>query len=278
MSVDLERLKRETSDLAKQFRRANQNDLADSLDINARDFGVKAKIAAGRGLETFTPQAPESDSSTPTMDVVFGCRFDQIAHSADEINAETKAFVGLLTQGIFQRFPTSLEHIYTAYPEGRITMGSLNITGQSGPELEVELDGVADVQPDFDARHMLHSDRFETTVDPNYRTAMLRVKDTGLIGTPTTDQLYERAAWLGLDLCLSAVGPHQRLKDTDQPLNDVYWIAMKQIPDRDGDPDVFGLDRSEDVRWLYGRWARPGNRWNPGSQIVFSVPQVNLKP
>lgn len=256
-----------------KFGKQNPNH-AELRFIDADLAGRRARIAQLQTMQS----ADEAPLAGEDMLAVFGCRLDQIAHSAAEITAETRAFVGPLTQGIFQRFPTDLEHIYTSYPEGRIIMGSLNITGQSGSELEAELDGIDDVQIGLDARHMLHSDKFETLVYPNYRTAMLRVQDTGLRGTPTTEQLFERAAWLGLALCLSAVGPHQRKEDTDQPLNNVYWIAMKQIPGRDGNPDVFELGRDGDGRWLRGRWAGPDRRWGPEARVVFSVPQVNLKP
>ncbi len=102
---------------------------------------------------------------------------------------------------------------------------------------------------------------------------MVRVKvsDLGLTGNPTTDQIYEKANSLGLDLCPAEVGPYQRLADKDQEMNTLYWIAMKQITDSDGHPVVFRLTRGTDGSWLLGRWAGPDGRWRPGYRLVFSL-------
>lgn len=80
-----------------------------------------------------------------------------------------------------------------------------------------------------------------------------------------------RMTELGLDLCLPEVGIYQRLKDTKQPLGDWYWIAMKQIAGRGGDPHVFDLERHGDGLWLSSCWAVPGYPWGPYGEFVFSL-------
>lgn len=82
---------------------------------------------------------------------------------------------------------------------------------------------------------------FVTLKEPeDIQIVRLKVRDLGLGGTATSDQIYERGRALGFELCSAEVGPHLRLKDTDQPLGSVYWIAMKQIVGRYGYPSVFG--------------------------------------
>lgn len=64
--------------------------------------------------------------------------------------------------------------------------------------------------------------------------------------------------------------PNLRLQYSEQPLNEWFLIAMKQISDRDGDLGVFDLVRDSGGLWLSGGWARPGSRWNPDFEFVFS--------
>jgi len=44
---------------------------------------------------------------------------------------------------------------------------------------------------------------------------------------------------------------------------------MKQITDRDGNPNVFDLDLDGDQPTLYGRYIKPGSRWHSLSKFVF---------
>ena len=46
-------------------------------------------------------------------------------------------------------------------------------------------------------------------------------------------------------------------------------IAMKQISDRDGDPDVFYLSSGGDGLELDGAYARPAFTWGAGNAFVF---------
>jgi len=41
--------------------------------------------------------------------------------------------------------------------------------------------------------------------------------------------------------------------------------------DRDGNPNVFNLERNEDGMWLNDNWAKPDNRWNPDNAFVFRL-------
>src|SRR3989338_9869010 len=99
----------------------------------------------------------------------------------------------------------------------------------------------------------------------------ISVADLGFDRGATTDQVYGRAQSLGLELCPAEVGPHYRLKYIDQPLNEWFWIAMKQITERNGNPGVFDLVRDEDGLWLTNNWAKPENRWNSDYKFVFRL-------
>ena len=89
----------------------------------------------------------------------------------------------------------------------------------------------------------------------------------------TTAEIYQKAEKLGLELCPAEVGPGLRLKYLDQPLNEWFLIAMKQISDRGSGPRVFRLVRRADGLWLGGGWAGPGGGWRPTDRFVFVLPR-----
>ena len=106
------------------------------------------------------------------------------------------------------------------------------------------------------------------------KLARVKVRDLGFTKTPTTDQIWARIRELGGELCPPQVGPQLRKDFTDQPKGDIFWIAMKQIADSDGSPDVFYLKSNNDgERWLLGRYASPARQWALGSEFVFVLAQ-----
>ena len=46
-------------------------------------------------------------------------------------------------------------------------------------------------------------------------------------------------------------------------------MVSYNIIDRDGNPNVFNLERDEDGLWLNDNWMNPENRWNPENEFVF---------
>ena len=49
---------------------------------------------------------------------------------------------------------------------------------------------------------------------------------------------------------------------------------IKPMAGRYGYSSMFGAERDADGLWLYGRWADPGSRWDPGVRVAFSLSQV----
>lgn len=100
----------------------------------------------------------------------------------------------------------------------------------------------------------------------------LSVKDLGFDNGATTDQIYQAAEKFGLELCPAETGPQLRLQLTDQATSDYFWVGMKQITDRDGNPHVFRLDRDGDGRLrLDASYAGPAWRWDAGVRFVFRL-------
>jgi len=232
------------------------------MDSKIEGFGHGADP---RVAELRKTRNPKEDAPT-----VFDCRPEEIAWSEQEIGPQTKAYVGPLFKGIFDRL-AHLEYIYTAFPEARIRRSELEIGGKTAQELERELEQKNFKIYDY-ARDMLRSKDFTTLRNPEtIDLVRLKVRDLGFTSGATTEQIYTRALELGLELCPAEVGPHQRLKDTDQQLGDWHLIAMKQIADRIGIPSVFRLSHRADGLWLDHDWAYPDYSWYPDDELMFRL-------
>ena len=245
------------------------------------------------------------------MPIVFGCTPDQIAHNIKEIRkGYTKAYVGPLELGIFGRLE-NIEHVYTSFPEGKIKRETIEIGGKDFKQMAQELEEklkvvdtltwerakeileeirIGSVQMSADttqflsqivekqinisgyALDMLKNSEFTTSLIPiNIDTVRLKVSALGLKGTPTTEQVFARARQLELEPCPAEVGPHKRFKDTNQPMGDWEYIAMKTIAARAGPPLVFLLVRSEDALWLHSNGANPTDKWHSERKFVFTL-------
>ncbi|MEN9341818.1 MAG: hypothetical protein RIQ54_74 [Candidatus Parcubacteria bacterium] len=213
----------------------------------------------------------EGRNSEEDMLVIFECERDQIAHTLSQINKNTKVYVGQLEPGIFQRLPENLEHVYTSFPEKKIRRENVEIGGKSAEQLisEMETAGINISDP---AKSMLKNREFVPGKNPEEATLIrLTVADLGFKSSATTDQIYERAQNLGLELCPADAGPNYRLKYRNQPLNEWICMGMKQIANSGGYPNVFRMARGGDGLWLYGGWARPGSEWPPSHEFVFRL-------
>jgi len=213
---------------------------------------------------------PEKD-----MLIIFEATPDQIAKNFQEINENTKAYVGPLQEGIFeriQRLTPNLEHIYTSFPEGRIKRETIEIGGKSEKELEQDLEK-AKINVFPSARDMMRNKDF--TVSQNKeKTDLIPLKVRDLFPdnkVHATKEIYQRAQELGLELCPAEVGPNYRLQYQDQPLNEWLYIAMKQITARGGGQHVFELGHGVDGLRLLGRWAHPSSEWYPFYSFVFRL-------
>lgn len=203
--------------------------------------------------------------------VVFECQPNEIASSQDEVTKHTKAYVGPLFKDIFKTL-AHVEHVYTSFPEGKITRQSLEIGGQTASELEGALERAGFKISDY-ARSMLKHKDF-TTENQAEQTDLVRLTVDALFNdgrVHTTDEVFSKAKDFGLELCPAEVGPHLRLNYKDQPLDEWVYVAMKQITDPDGGPRVFYVERGGGGSWLYDSWADPGYEWDPEDRFVFRL-------
>ncbi|TSC73576.1 MAG: hypothetical protein G01um101444_507 [Parcubacteria group bacterium Gr01-1014_44] len=250
---------------AKTGQQLNKDDLTFLYEINSsiEGFGYQTDP---RIAELRAKRNPEED-----MFVVLDCSKEQVAHTASEITESTKAYLGPLEPGIFDAIQQhGIEQVFTSFPEGKIRKFEAVIGGQTSKELQKELKEKKINLTNY-STDTLNSKEFTTLKNPEQIDLVcLKVRDLGFKNGATTDEIYSKAKKLGLELCPAEVGPHLRIQYLDQPLGEWLWIAMKQITDRVGYPDIFDLGRSEDGLWLSDNWARPGGRWHAEYEFVFS--------
>ena len=206
------------------------------------------------------------------MLTIFECTKEQIAHVPSEITENTKAYVGQLEPGVFQKLPATLEHVYTSFPEKKIRRENVEVGGKSAEQLISEMEAAGIKLSSYARSMLLNKAEFIPTKDPEEMTLIrLTVGDLGFKTSATTTQIFERAEELGLELCPPDTGPNYRLKYRNQPLGEYFRIGMKPITVSDGDPNVFGLNHYDDGLWLRSGWARPGRAWYPDDEFVFRL-------
>lgn len=208
------------------------------------------------------------------MLTIFECTKDQIAHVPSGITESTKAYVGQLEPGIFQKLPDTLEHVYTSFPEKKIRRENIEIGGKSKEQLISEMEALGININSYVKSMMDNPDFVVGSSREEAKLIRLTVADLGFKTSATTDQIYERAQALGLELCPPDTGPNYRLQYKDQPLGEWVRIGMKQITGSAGYPLVFFLARGGDGLWLSSAWAEPDYAWDPGHEFVFRFRKV----
>ncbi|MDD5750820.1 MAG: hypothetical protein PHU56_04255, partial [Candidatus Pacebacteria bacterium] len=163
-----------------------------------------------------------------------------------------------------------LEHVYTSFPEKKIRRENVEIGGKSAEQLISEMEAVGINISNY-AKSMLRNPEFVSGGREEATLIRLTVADLGFKTSATTDQIYERAQALGLELCPPNTGPNYRLKYRNQPLDEWFCIGMKQIIDSGGHPIVFVLERDGGGLWLRSHWAGPSGAWSPGRRFVFRL-------
>lgn len=239
-----------------------KDDLIFLYEINApiEGFGYDKdpRVAALR-----KERNPKQDAS-----IVFECVPDEIAWNPDEVFDYTKAYVGPLFPGAFQTLG-HLEHLYTSFPDGKITRQTIEIGGKSAKELEKEL-AVKGIQiDDYTKSMMKHKDFTTEKKSESADLVRLKVRDLGFPSDATTDEIYKKVEELGLELCPAEVGPQYCLVDDNQLMGEYISIGMKPIVDPDNGPYVFRVGHLGDGVRLTYYGARPDHPWRPEYSIVF---------
>lgn len=247
--------------------------LTENGEVSFRAFNPDSGIFAFKlGKMPIEARTSLQDASK-IVRLVEGLNFqpEEIAITREQVNAKTKIFIGKFFPGIFKCLPDNIQYVYTSFPEGKFVKESIMAGGKTGKEYEQVLTQRG-IKISRWAKDMLRSKDFVTLLRAeNVNLVRLTVGGLGFTDYPTTDQLYQKAQELGLELCPPEVGPELRLKYQDQPLCELTYIGMKQIADTDGDPGIFGVGRRGGGVWLFDRWAEPDDLWVLDDEFVFRL-------
>lgn len=247
--------------------------LTENGEVSFRAFNPDSGIFAFKlGKMPIEARTSRQDASK-IVRLVEGLNFqpEEIAITREQVTPRTKIFIGKPFPGFFKWLPDSIQHVYTSFPEGKVVRESVVAGGKTGKQYEQVLEQRG-INISGWAKDMMGKPEFVTLRrSEKIDLVRLSVGGLGFTDNPTTDQLYQKAQELGLELCPPEVGPELRLKYQDQPLYERTYIGMKQIADSDGDPNVFELFRDEGGAWLDVGWTDPDSHWDLASQFVFRL-------
>ncbi len=202
------------------------------------------------------------------MLVIFDCVKDQVAHNVNELNNQTKVYIGPWNLEVFKtiRNYPNIKHFYESFPDKKIfwqtleTNPAVNSPDKARAALKVKNINISDYADDI-----LTETEFSQELK-TYELVQFTVEQLGFPKGATTQDIYQRAEELGLDLCPAEVGPQLRLQYEGE---DWKVIAMEPITGSAGSPRVFDLDRYGGDLWLDDDWAEPDYRWDPAYRFVF---------
>ncbi len=218
---------------------------------------------------------------------VFDCQSNEIVHSPEELNQNTKAYVGKWNVDVWQKvkeYP-NIKHLFESFPDKKIFMRKLTTdpnvdSPQSAKEaLESKNIYVADWAKDILAKTKFNPEKRE------YELVRFTVADLGFPDGATTAEIIGtkndkddngqpapftrgRMTELGLYLCPAEVGPHLRLQNSSQ---DWMLIAMEPIIGSGGAPSVFRLHYGGGRLELDAYYAGPDEHWLSAYLWVFSA-------
>ncbi len=244
------------------------------FDSNENTFVIKynlPKVTENTSKEDISKiiKIVENISTTP----------EEIARNSSEIAENTEVYIGEWNPTVYREIkekikqiegktgePFNTEHFYSAFPDEKVFMRTL----ETDPSLKTPEEAEKRLKEnginigDY-SRDILYKTEFSGKQE-RYELVQFTVGELGLKDGTTTDEIYAKAKELGLELCPAEVGPQLRLQYEG---GDWKMIAMKQISDRRGSPDVFGLDLNGDGLWLDSAWAEPDRGWHAGNRFVF---------
>lgn len=245
----------------KKGEKLNKEDLIFLYEINnsIEGFGYQKdpRIKELRDQRNVKEDAP----------VVFECAPEEITYNINEINKNTKAYIGEWNPEIMKKLPENIIHLYESFPETKILRRSIELTPKTPEEYKQELLKQGYKASDY-AQQILN--KLETLKQKEeVDLVSFSVEKLGYPNGATLQQIYDKAKGLDLELCPPQVGPELRLNYKDQPMSEYLIIAMESINAADGDPELFNVDRFSGGGWLYSSNGEPDDEWDGDSRFVF---------
>jgi len=203
------------------------------------------------------------------LPIIFECTPDQIAHNKEDLNQDTKVYIGAWSPEVLKLMPESVTHIYEQFPDKKVFLRTIDTDPRIQSPQEVENALIAKgYKISSYVRDILQKVEFSHE-GKSYELVSFSVSQLGFPNGATLQQIYDKAEELGLELCPAEVGPQLRLQYPDQQNDEWLRIAMNPITDSDGNPGLFEVGRNDGRLWLDGNGGRLDLRWFGYNRFVF---------
>jgi hypothetical protein len=199
----------------------------------------------------------EKRNKTEDALVIFECTQDQLATSKEQVNENTKAYIGEWNPSIYQTIKNypNITHLYESFPDKKI--------------FTFELKTDSTIQTPEQAEEKIKEKGMFLDSYAEYNLVSFSVEQLGFTNGAKLKEIYSKAKELGLEVCPAEVGPRLRLQYQNQPESEYLKIAMEAVPGRYGSLLLFDVNRRSGKSWLYYDYGRPGGGWRGSYRFVF---------
>lgn len=158
-----------------------------------------------------------------------------------------------------------------SYPDCPTVRRSVEVGGLSKAELVAALARHA-ISLNERAEKLLAHPRFEVS-GSCYRLSSveLKVRDLGLPGGGTTEEIHEAATARGLAVCPMELGPFLRLQFLDQREGPRLTLSARRLSTDADVPTGFYLRSDSEGLWLRGYTASEDYAWSPEEHFIFRL-------
>lgn len=247
-----------------------------AISVSSENYIRDLLNSLRRRIEIIRSKRTKFQNEVGTM---LSCSASQIATSIDQIYGATKAYVGRLESGIFDRLEV-MAHVYAEFPEGHVRVGQIETGEMTNDELKALL--IMDrYKYDPEARPFLKNDRFAKSSGAfdaksrslkTLRFVRVRVTDLGFPNGSTSEKIFSRARDLGLELCPLDFGPRYRTSYTNQRMYDRVYFGVETITNPNELSKIFYLNRQQDGLWLCKQDVGPITPYLATDEFVFCLP------
>ncbi len=231
-----------------------------------------------RVAELIRQRDPKADAP-----ILLGCRPDQVAYDSSEIKDDTVGYFGSFDTVFQEKIKKQKLRIgYHEFSSENLEWFDLEIGGITVGQLKRDMRSSVPAKswdsPINYIEEVLDRHEFEVSFDPHtVKLVKLPVSALGLTEWCTLDRIRARAFEMGLEICPAEIGPFLRMKDTQQPHDTMYHIAMEPLPGKTYTHAIFRLQNfgeHDDLPFIALSPATKHDYYKPESYFVFKVREI----
>lgn len=239
-----------------------KQDLVFLYEINGsiNDFGYQRDP---RIAELRSQRNPKEDAP-----VIFGCTPEEIAYGPDDVNEKTKAYIGKWNPEVHSSLSRNIKYIYEEFPNRKVFLRDLEfdplINNADVAEKTLLENGheITDWTRDILKKTPFSGEK------KSFKLVSFSVENLGLPDGVSTQEIFNKAQKLGLELVPAEIAPQLRLQYKNQPIDEELVLAMEPLADSNGDNLLFSIHQ-KNKPWL-GTTRSDSVRWGSSASLVFA--------